>query len=164
MISSTSKKAVFAGSFDPFTAGHLWVAEHALKVFDSLTILVAENVRKQSLFSVSERKKIIELSTAHLPQVHADSFSGLTADYLKAHHIPFLVRGVRGGGDFEENRNFARINRDLYPDCETFFLACPPELCAVSSSLVRELLNFNADVSLYVPPAAREYLETLRRK
>lgn len=164
MKNQDPKKAVFAGSFDPFTLGHLWVVEKALGLFDELIILVAENVKKCACFSLEERLQLIRISTKKMKNIQVDSFSGLTVDYLQKRQINFLIRGVRSGIDFEQNRDFAWINRNLYPACETVFIASPPDLLNVSSSVVRELLDFNADVSSFIPPECKSILEELRRK
>jgi len=133
--------AVFAGSFDPFTAGHLDIVTRAAGMFDSLIVLVAQNASKKNMFNASLRKEMVEAAVSHLPNVTVSVFGGLTVDFMKSVGARYLVRGIRGAADLEAERAVAWNNKVLYGDVETVFLLSAPEHLVVSSSLVRELLK-----------------------
>lgn len=135
------KKAVFAGSFDPFTVGHLDVVKRASALFDELWVLLAVNVSKKYLLSDSTRVEIVKTAVKDIPNVKVDCFDGLTVDFAKRVGARFLVRGIRGAGDIEYEQTVAWNNKMLYPECETVFLSSAPEHLMVSSTVVRELLK-----------------------
>lgn len=141
-------RAVYAGSFDPFTYGHLDILHRALDIFDNVIVAVGINPRKTGLWSVEDRVRLIKAQVYDLPEVTVESYSGLTAEFARRHGAGALVRGVRCCADFEAERNLADINRDLN-GMETVILAARPEFSFVSSSMVRELIANGADASKY---------------
>jgi pantetheine-phosphate adenylyltransferase len=158
MENQSLRSAVFAGSFDPFTLGHLDVVQKASLLFDQVIVLVAENAAKQSLFSVEVRVQLIKKALDSYSNVQVDSFSGLTVEYLKKRHCRYLVRGIRNGADLEWERSVAWNNRQLYPECETVFFPGDLEHLAISSSVVRELLKYGGDVASLVPLGIHDLL------
>ena len=135
------KIAVFAGSFDPFTLGHLDIVKRAAALFDELYVLLAVNASKKYLLSESARIEIVKKSVEGVPNVKVDSFDGLTVDFMKRVGAKYLVRGIRGSADVEYEQSVAWNNKVLYPECETIFLSSAPEHLNVSSTVVRELLK-----------------------
>lgn len=135
------KIAVFAGSFDPFTLGHLDIVKRAAALFDELYVLLAVNASKNYLLSESARIEIVKKSVESVPNVKVESFDGLTVDFMKSVGANYLVRGIRGSADVEYEQSVAWNNKVLYPECETIFLSSAPEHLNVSSTVVRELLK-----------------------
>ncbi len=154
------RKAVFAGSFDPFTAGHLDIVERGAKLFDELTVLVASNQSKKNRFDLSERIEIVKLSVQHLSNVRVDSTDGLTVEYMRTHDIQWMVRGVRNSKDLEWEQSVSFANYKLNPSCETMLLMAAPEHMFLSSSIVREMMHFGGDISSLVPKGALSFLKT----
>ncbi len=153
MEGTQKMKAVYPGSFDPVTYGHLDIIERSAAIFDELTVSVLNNKSKTALFSVEERVKILEEVTRHLPNVKIDSFSGLLCDYANAHDIHVSVRGLRAVTDFEYELTIAQTNSKLSQgSLDTIFLTTNLEYSYVSSSMVKEIASFKGDISLAVPP------------
>ncbi len=152
------RKAVFAGSFDPFTMGHLDVVNKAARLFDEVIVLVAGNSNKNSRFSMATRQKLASLSVQHLDNVRAVSWEGLTVDYLRKEGMRWLVRGLRNSGDLEWERTISWNNSILYPGCETVFLQTSAEYMGISSTLVREILRYGGDISALVPISSYQAL------
>ncbi|MCS6961198.1 MAG: pantetheine-phosphate adenylyltransferase [Deltaproteobacteria bacterium] len=148
-------KAVFPGTFDPITVGHLDVLRRALKIFDRITIAIFENIQKKPLFPLEDRLAFISKSTqVFRTKVSVETFEGLLSEYCKKNQIRFVIKGLRALSDYEYETKMALINREINPDLETIFLVSPPEMATISSSVVRELLYFNGDISRYVPEKA----------
>ena len=145
-------QAVYAGTFDPLTYGHLDVAARAAHVFDRLVLAVAEDPRKTLLFSTAERLKLARSSVAELANVDVVPFSGLLVDWARARGIHTLIRGLRAFSDFEYEFQMALTNRKLAPDVETLFLMPSEDFSYVSSSMVREIAALGGDVDKFVPP------------
>ncbi|MBO7194463.1 MAG: pantetheine-phosphate adenylyltransferase [Alistipes sp.] len=145
------KKAIFPGSFDPFTRGHQALVEEALTIFDEVVIAIGENVSKQSLLSLQSRMQMIENVYQDNPRIKCMSYSTLTGDFAQSIGAEAIIRGVRNTIDFEYERTMAQTNKRLYPTLTTIILLTPPELADVSSSMVRELLKFGHDVSEFIP-------------
>ena len=146
------KNAVYPGSFDPMTLGHLDVIERAAQMFDTLTVSVLNNTTKSPLFSVEERVKILEEATAHLKNVKIDSFSGLLIDYCAKKDVHIVVRGLRAITDFEYELQIAQTNRKLSKgSVDTIFLTTSLEYAYLSSSAVKEIASFHGDISQCVP-------------
>ena len=145
------KRAIFPGSFDPFTRGHQALVEEALTIFDEVIIAIGENVSKQSLLSLKSRMQMIEDVYQDNPRVKCLSYSTLTGDFAQSVGADAIIRGVRNTIDFEYERTMAQTNKRLYPTLTTIVLLTPPELADVSSSTVRELLKFGRDVSEFMP-------------
>ena len=135
------KIAVFAGSFDPFTLGHLDIVKRASALFDEVWVLLAVNASKKYLLTESARVEIVKAAVKGIPNVKVDCFDGLTVDFMQRVGAKFLVRGIRGSADVEYEQSVAWNNKVLYPECETVFLSSAPEHLNVSSTVVRELLK-----------------------
>lgn len=145
-------KAIYPGSFDPMTCGHLDVIRRSADIFDELTICVLNNVNKSALFSVEERVNILKEATKDLPNVKVESFSGLLIDYAKQKDIYVSIRGLRAITDFEYELQIAQTNRKLSGDrLDTMFLTTSLEYAYLSSSTVKEIASFGGDISECVP-------------
>lgn len=147
-----SRIALYPGSFDPPTKGHLDLIERAAKLADKLVVAVAVNPSKQPMFSLEERLDLLRRSVGANLGVEFAAFEGLLADYARKIGAQFLVRGLRGVGDFEHELQMATMNRQLHPGLETVFLVPTSGLTYVSASLVREVARFGGDVSQLVDP------------
>lgn len=145
-------KAIYPGSFDPMTCGHLDVIRRSASIFDELTVSVLNNVNKSALFSVEERVNILKEATKDLPNVKVESFSGLLIDYAKSKDIYVVIRGLRAITDFEYELQIAQTNRKLSGDkLDTMFLTTSLEYAYLSSSTVKEIASFGGDISECVP-------------
>ena len=153
------RKAIFAGSFYPITNGHLDIISRASKLFDELQIGVLINPNKKGLFNLEERVKLIESCTEHLDNVKIISFEGLLVNYCSENGIRTLVRGVRSEDDVNYELQMAHMNKELNPDIETIFLPTNKKYSFVSSSLIKEVLSFGADVTNFVPVEVLKELE-----
>lgn len=153
-----TKVALYPGSFDPPTLGHLDLIHRAAHLADRLVVAVVTNPNKQPAFSVAERLDLLKRSIGANPAITLDTLDGLLAQYARTLGATLLVRGVRAAGDFEYELQMAMMNRHLNPDLETVFLAPAPGLTHVSASLVREVAQFGGDVSGLVPPPVAEAL------
>jgi pantetheine-phosphate adenylyltransferase len=154
-------KAVYAGTFDPITNGHLDITQRASKLFDEIIVAVAEDNYKNTLFSTSERCQLVRQVTGDLPNVSVDSFSGLLVDYCRKQGAGFIIRGLRVVLDFEKELQMALMNRSLLDQVDTVFLMGEASYLFVSSSLVKNAAQLGGDVSDLVPTAVAE---ALRRK
>ena len=157
--------ALYPGSFDPVTNGHLDVLTRALGVFDQVVVAVLENPRKKALFPVETRVVVLETAIRDASIDHATvvSFDGLTVDAAHEHDARWIVRGLRAISDFEVEGQLAHNNRVLAPDIDTVFFMTSSEFGYDSSSLVKEIASFGGDVSTMVPPAAVTAIRTLAR-
>jgi pantetheine-phosphate adenylyltransferase len=145
--------AVYPGSFDPVTLGHIDILERSALLFDRVIIAVLENPGKTPLFTVDERVSLIRASIDDMPKVEVDTFSGLTVDYARRVGANALVRGLRAISDFENEFQMALMNRRLHPDVHTVFLMTSFSNVFVSSSLIKEVCRFGGDISAFVPQA-----------
>ena len=147
------KAAIYPGSFDPVTYGHLDIIRRAASIFDELTVSVLNNVGKRPLFSVEERVNILKEVTKDIPNVKVDSFSGLQIDHAKEKNIKVIIRGLRAITDFEYELQISQTNRILSNgELDTMFLNTSLEYAYLSSSSVKEIASFNGDISQFVPP------------
>ena len=144
-------RAVYAGTFDPITFGHMDVAARAAHVFDHLTLAVAEDPPKTLMFRTEDRMELARSSLANLQNVEVVPFSGLLVNWARAHGIHTLIRGLRAFSDFEYEFQMALTNRKLAPDIETLFLMPNEDFSYVSSSMVREIAALGGDVEKFVP-------------
>lgn len=145
-------KAVYPGSFDPVTYGHLDIIERAAAIFDELTVSVLNNKAKTALFSVEERVNLLKEATKHLPNVKVDCFSGLLIDYAKQNDIHVSVRGLRAVTDFEYELQIAQTNSKFSGgELDTIFLTTSLEFAYLSSSTVKEIASFGGDITETVP-------------
>jgi len=146
------KRAIYPGSFDPVTFGHLDIIHRSANVFDELIVAVLNNVQKSPLFSVEERVKILKEVTKDLPNVRIEPFSGMMVEYARANDIQVNIRGLRSMTDFEYEMRIAQYNSKLSNGAlETVFLATNPSYSYISSSGVKEVAGFKGDLSPYVP-------------
>ncbi|GEP74203.1 pantetheine-phosphate adenylyltransferase [Weissella thailandensis] len=143
-------KALFPGSFDPFTNGHLDIARRAAGLFDEVIIGVGTNLSKHYLFQTSEKIALIEQATAHLKNVSVVEMSGLTVDFMTKIDANVLIRGLRNEKDYQYERDIAQMNQEL-GDVETVFLLAKPDHQFLSSSLLKEVASTGTDISKYVP-------------
>ena len=155
-----NKIAVYPGSFDPLTLGHVDLICRMAKVFPDLTIAVAKNPRKQTLFSAAERVEIIaKVMKQRKIKVQVEAFEGLLVTYLEAKKAKVVIRGLRAISDFEYEFQMALANRSLSPNIETFFLMASEKFVFLSSSMVKEIAMFGGAVSDYVPSVVYEQLK-----
>ena len=156
------KKALYAGSFDPVTMGHLDIIRRAAKLCDELVVGIIRNPQKSSMFTEEERFEMIKLSTSDLPNVRVDAFSGLLADYVNSNDFDIVIRGLRGTTDFDSEIQMAQLHSILYNDkVETVFLMTSPEYSFISSSMVKEVYLLDGNVDRLV---SREVLEFMNNK
>lgn len=153
--------AVYPGSFDPVTYGHLDIIHRAAKVFDKLIVAVLNNTSKNALFSLEERMELLRKVTVDLPNVEIDGFRDLMVNYMKARNVRLIVRGLRAVSDFEYELQMASTNHKLNSDVETFFMTSKPQFSYLSSSIVKEIAKFHGPVEELVPA---EVEEELRKK
>lgn len=144
------KRAIFPGTFDPFTVGHDSITRRALELFDEVIVAVGVNVRKTTMFSLEQRMASVVDLYRDEPRVRVVSFDDLTVDLAEREGAQFIVRGIRSSADFEYEKTIADINKEL-SGIETVFLLTLAEYATVSSSMVRELMTFGRDVSKYLP-------------
>jgi len=154
------KIAVYPGSFDPVTNGHLDVISRASTLFDQIIVGVLNNSAKSPLFSVEERVKILTKVTEHVPNIQVKSFSGLSINFVRECNANVIIRGLRAITDFEYELQMAQTNRVLASDIDTMFLTTCLEYAYLSSTTVKEVALFGGDITKFVPP----YVETEIRK
>ena len=145
------KACVYPGSFDPITKGHLDIIERACNIFPKVYVGVLKNPSKTYLFSLDTRMEMIRRATAHIRGVEVVCFDGLLVDLLKKLDCRIIIRGLRTGADLELEQQLSVINGQLLPGVETLALLSKPETYVISSTAVRELVEFHADISAYVP-------------
>lgn len=151
-------KAVYPGSFDPLSNGHLDIIKRASKLLDELHIVVSYNIHKKSTFIVKERVEMIKLVTKNIPNVFVSCYDGLIVNYCKEHNINILIRGLRNYQDYENEFSLYQFNKDINPEIETILMMPSSKNQFVSSSAIRELVSFNQDISLYVPEEIKDLI------
>jgi pantetheine-phosphate adenylyltransferase len=151
------RRAVYPGSYDPVTNGHLDIIERAAEVFDEVVIAVMINKSKTTLFSVEERVEMLRDVTTHLPHVRVDSWHGLLVQYCEKHGIKAIVKGLRAVSDFDYELQMAQMNQQL-SGIDTLFMPTSPVYSFLSSSLVKEVAKYGGDVSHLLPPQVHEAL------
>jgi len=152
------RKAIYPGSFDPLTNGHLSLIQRGLKIFDGLVVAVLNNPSKTPLFTVQEREDLIRAAVGADPRVEVDSFDSLLVTYAKKRGIHTVLRGLRAVSDFEYEFQLANVNRSLDPEFESVFVMTGEDYFFVTGKLVREVASFGGDVSRMVPPVVAEGL------
>ncbi|MFM6930108.1 MAG: pantetheine-phosphate adenylyltransferase [Bdellovibrio sp.] len=150
-----SRIAVYPGSFDPITMGHVDIINRISPVYDEVIVLVAQSSQKQSMFTPAERKVLIEKSLSHLKNVKVDVFEGLTVDYMKRVNAQVIVRGLRAVVDFEYEMTMAQINKKIAPDIETMLVFASPEYYFISSRGVKELAINGGALNGFVPEVVK---------
>ena len=153
------KKALYAGSFDPITNGHLDVIHRAANLFDSLTILIARNAGKSPLFSEEDRIDMVKKACTGIKNFEVVIYEGLLKDAVNKFDAQCVVRGLRSVSDYEYESQMAMMNRELNPKCETVFFMPSPELSFVSSRMIREIASLDGDVTAFVPDFIAELLK-----
>lgn len=158
MTQTERGKALFPASFDPVTNGHLDLIHRARRVFPQLVVAVAKNIGKSGTFDIDERLDMIRSVLGELPGVTITAFDGLVVDFAHQIGAGVIIRGLRANADFEYEFEMALMNRHMKPDIETLFLMTSQQYFYVSSSRLKELVHFGADVSEWVPPIVAKYL------
>ena len=156
---TVDKLAVYPGSFDPVTNGHLDLVRRATGIFQKVVVAVLRNIQKDCLFTVEERVQLLRESVSGLPSVEVDSFDGLLVDYVRGRKARHILRGIRAVSDFEYEFQMALMNRRLAPDLETVFLMPREEYTYLSSRLVREVARLGGPVEGLVPPPVTKLLK-----
>lgn len=151
------RKAVYPGSFDPVTYGHMDIIRRSAEMVDELTVGVLRNQAKNALFSTQERVKMLQIVTKDIPNVRVETFEGLSVDFARSRGAEFIVRGLRAITDFEYELQMAQTNRIMAPDIDTIFLTTNLEFAYLSSTTVKEVASYGGDIARFVPPeVARE--------
>jgi len=150
--------AIYPGTFDPITYGHIDIAERAVTLFDKIVITIAVNSSKKPLFSIDERKKMIMESVSYLSNIEVDAFEGLLMDYVKTKKAAAVIRGLRAISDFEYELQMALMNRKLAEDVVTVFLMPNVNYTYLNSTIVKEVASFGGDISGLVPPGVERRL------
>jgi pantetheine-phosphate adenylyltransferase len=145
--------AVFAGTFDPITNGHIDVVNRSLNLFDKIIIAIGENTKKQTLYSPEKRLGWIQQIYANEPRIEARSYSGLTVDFCRSAGARYILRGLRNGSDYDYEAHIAQLNKELAPDIETVFVITSPQVSYISSSIVRDLIIYGGNFAPFVPEA-----------
>lgn len=148
--------AIYPGSFDPVTLGHLDIIERASRVVDHLIVGVLNNSTKCPMFTVEERVTLLEKVTKHIPNVEVSSFGGLLVDFAHETGAKVIVRGLRAVTDFEYELQMSQTNRKIAPDVDTMFFTTNLEYAYLSSSIVKEVARYQGDISEFVPPEVEE--------
>jgi len=156
--------AIYPGSFDPLTLGHLDLIERASHIFDQVIVAVGVNSRKKTVFSADERIAMVKASVKGLKNVKVDAFDGLLVDYARTKDVHVLLRGLRAFSDFEYEFQMALANRKMAPEIEMIFLMPKETFSYISSSTVREIAERGGDVSPFVPPVVKRFLEKKMRR
>jgi pantetheine-phosphate adenylyltransferase len=152
------RTAIYPGSFDPLTNGHLDVIERAVKLFDRVVVAVAKNESKHPLFTLEERVELVRRSIQHLPNVEADSFDCLLVNYVEQRSAQAIVRGLRAISDFEFEFQLALMNRKLNERVETIFMMPKDTYTFLSSRIIKEIARLNGDISAFVPAHVQKAL------
>ncbi|MBU5306664.1 pantetheine-phosphate adenylyltransferase [Clostridioides mangenotii] len=158
------RRAMFAGSFDPITNGHLDIINRSSRIFDELQIGVLNNPNKKGLFTFDERVCLIESCLDHLDNVKVVSFDGLLVKYCEENGVSTLVRGIRSGSDVDYELQMARMNKELSPNIETIMFPSSTDYSFISSSLIKEVLAFDADIKNLVPDVVLKELKKKSQK
>ncbi|MBV8252495.1 MAG: pantetheine-phosphate adenylyltransferase [Chitinophaga sp.] len=154
---------LFPGTFDPITLGHTDVIDRALDLFDKLVIGIGYNSAKQPMFPLEQRMEWIRQHYKNDSRVEVASYQGLTIDFCRKIEARFILRGIRGVGDFEYEKAIADVNRTMEPSVETIFLSCSPQYASIASTLVRDIHRHGGEVSPFVPNAVLEGIKSLQK-
>ena len=158
------KIAIYPGSFDPVTNGHIDILERASKMFDKVIIAVLKNNNKKSLIPVEDRVNLIKEAIKEIKNTEVDSFDGLTVEYARKKGAKFLIRGLRAVSDFEYEMQLSQANMSIAPDIGTVFLITKPKYNFISSGIVKEVASYGEDISKFAPNCVVEYLKRNNKK
>lgn len=152
------KIALFPGSFDPITKAHVDILERSVSLFDKIIIGIGSNVSKTPFLDATTRKKMLETVFAGEPKVEVAIYEGLTVEYCKSIGAQYMIRGIRTVSDFEYEKAIAQMNHAMVPEIESIFIVSKPGYSSISSTIVREILRNNGDVSQFIPKEAQDFL------
>jgi len=152
-------KAIFPGSFDPLTLGHLNIIERASVIFGEVAVVVADNRQKSKLFSIEERLEMVRETVKPMKNVRCFTWDSLIVDFMKRENISIIIRGIRGMDDFSYEFELSMINKALYPHIETFLMSTDPKYLVLRSSSIKEIASYQGDVSQMVPALVAEALK-----
>jgi pantetheine-phosphate adenylyltransferase len=164
MSSQPPRIAIYPGSFDPLTSGHVDIIERGARIFDQIIVAILANAEKTPLFSENERVSIIHEVFKDQPNVRVDTFNGLLVEYAQRQQATVLVRGLRAVSDFEYEFQMALMNRHLAPGLETVFMMPDEKYTYISSRLIKEVFSLGGEISGLVPPIVEEKLHSMQRK
>lgn len=151
--------ALFPGTFDPITVGHVNILERAINLFDEIVVGIGHNSNKSTLFPLNNRVEWVKEIVKNYQHVKVQSYEGLTVDFCKEINAQYIIRGLRNMSDFDYEKNIAQMNKLVYPNAETIFLMCDPAYTPISSSVVRDLIRNGGDSSGFVPKEVKYNLE-----
>jgi len=146
-----NKIAIFPGSFDPITIGHVDIVKRAVPLFDEVIVAIGVNTQKKYLFPLKQRINWIQQVFKDEPKVKVEFYTGLTVNYCKQRGAKYIIRGIRSSADFEYEKTIAQLNHMMMPELDTFLILSSPELSAISSTIVREIIIGNGDTSKFLP-------------
>lgn len=156
------KTAIYPGSFDPITLGHIDIIERGSKIFDKLIVCVMINIGKEPYFKIEQKLDMIRQATSHIKNVEIDYYSGLLVDYTKEKDVSTILKGLRSSQDLEMEHQMANLNKKLYNNIETIFLMCQDQYRFFSSTAVRQLMEYQGDFSLLVHETTYDYIKNLK--
>jgi pantetheine-phosphate adenylyltransferase len=152
------KIALFPGSFDPVTKAHVDIVKRSVGLFDKVYIGIGANSTKPGFLSIETREKMLRAVFDHEPKIHIIAYEGLTVNFCKSIGAAYMIRGIRTVSDFEYEKAIAQMNHSLMPDIESIFIVSKPGYSSISSTIVREILRYNGDISQFIPKEALAYL------
>ncbi|SEM66975.1 Phosphopantetheine adenylyltransferase [Mucilaginibacter gossypiicola] len=152
------KIALFPGSFDPITKAHVDIVKRSVELFDKFYIGIGVNSSKKGLLTIEQREQMIRSVFEHDERIHVIAYEGLTVDFCKSIGAAYMIRGIRTVSDFEYEKAIAQMNHSLAPDIESIFIVSKPGYSSISSTIVREIIRYNGDVSQFIPKEALPYL------
>ena len=152
------KIALFPGSFDPVTKAHVDIVKRSVSLFDKLYIGIGVNSTKQGLLSVEKREQMLQAVFNYDARIHVIAYEGLTVEFCKSIGAAYMIRGIRTVSDFEYEKAIAQMNHSLEPEIESIFIVSKPGYSSISSSIVREIMRYNGNVSQFIPEEARAFL------
>ena len=153
------KIAVFPGSFDPITLGHQSIVERALPLFDKIIVAIGENTAKKYHFSLEQRTEFIQLTFNNNPNIEIATYTGLTIDFCKEANANYIIRGIRNSADYMYENSIAQMNKAMAENIETLFIPTIPELSAINSTIVRDIIVNSGNASKFVPAAIKNKLK-----